>query len=99
MPGAVPAYFNPSLSASTIQGRPHPPIGSRPTHLKRANELVRLSKKRVVDTQRGVGIANLSLADTFAQLAKANKIKDHLVFQALEGCRPVWDGWLNNNSS
>jgi hypothetical protein len=52
-----------------------------------------------MDAQRGVGIANLSLADAFAQLVEADKIRDHLVLQALEGCKPVWNEWLDKDAS
>ncbi|KAA1081174.1 hypothetical protein PGT21_030846 [Puccinia graminis f. sp. tritici] len=97
--GGTSTSTNTGRAPSTIPGRSNPPIGSWPSHLERANELVRLSKQRVMDAQRGVGVANLSLADAFAQLAEADKIKDHLVLQALEGCRPIWPDWTDNNSS
>ncbi|WAR54608.1 hypothetical protein PtB15_4B225 [Puccinia triticina] len=93
----------PSISSSRSTNTAGPPIhrptpAAQPSHLDRANELVRLSKQRVIDAQRGVGVANLSLADAFAQLVEAEKVKDHLVLQASEGYRPIWPAWLNENN-
>ncbi|WAQ83766.1 hypothetical protein PtA15_4A214 [Puccinia triticina] len=91
------------ISSSRSTNTAGPPIhrptpAAQPSHLDRANELVRLSKQRVIDAQRGVGVANLSLADAFAQLVEAEKVKDHLVLQASEGYRPIWPAWLNENN-
>ncbi|PLW24170.1 hypothetical protein PCASD_09721 [Puccinia coronata f. sp. avenae] len=72
--------------------------GSQPSHLQRALDLVELSKQRVIDAQRGVGMANLSLADAFDQLNYAEKVKNHLVHQAAEGYKPIWPAWNPSSS-
>ncbi|WAR52866.1 hypothetical protein PtB15_2B294 [Puccinia triticina] len=71
---------------------------AQPCHLNQANKIFRLYNQRVIDAQCGVGVANLSLVNAFAQLFKAKRVKYHLVLQASEGYRPIWPAWLPENT-
>lgn len=87
-----------SSTGSTIRSiTPSVPSG-RPCHLTRALELVARSKQQVLDAKLGVGPANVSLSDAWAQLVEAEKIKNYLIHLAAEGFRPYWEEWDNNAS-
>ncbi|POV99342.1 hypothetical protein PSTT_13863 [Puccinia striiformis] len=71
---------------------------TRRSHLDRAYELVEINQQAVIDAQHGLGIANLSLAQAYSQLVHAQKIKDYLVRQAAEGCKPHYGPWDTHQS-
>nr|MBW0496498.1 hypothetical protein [Austropuccinia psidii MF-1] len=97
--------FNQSTQSSTCSRQPNTsiqstslgnPSSSEPSsHLARAMSIVSKLKQQVHDAERGVGMANLSLREATAQLEEAERVRDHLIFQASEGFRPIWHGWNN----
>lgn len=69
----------------------------RPSHLVRAQSLVEHHTRLVLEAQSKIGTAQISLTEACEGLAEAEKVRDHLVTLAREGCRPVWHAWLDES--